>query len=359
VGAELKSTITVAKGSSAVASHHIGDLEHLPAYRSFLQAVDHLCHLAGVTPEVVAYDLHPEYLSTKFALELELPGVGVQHHHAHIASCLVDNGRSDTVLGVAFDGTGMGTDGTMWGGEFLVADLARFRRVGHLPAVPLPGGARAIKEPWRMGMVWADRALGRPEAERFGAGADHRWEAVLALAGAGTTPLTTSAGRLFDAVAALLGLRSAVTYEGQAAIELEARAAAVPIGDGPVYDLEAPAPPSPGAGPVVLDPSALVARVMAERDRGTPVAEVAAGFHAGLGRAVAETACRLARAEGLRTVALSGGVFQNTRLTEIVVTHAAVAGLEVLVHHRIPPNDGGISIGQAAVASAGSATSSK
>ncbi|MGH9282362.1 MAG: carbamoyltransferase HypF, partial [Acidimicrobiales bacterium] len=129
VGAELKSTITVAKGSGAVASHHIGDLEHLPAYRSFLQAVDHLCHLAGVVPELVAYDLHPEYLSTKFALDLELPGVPVQHHHAHIASCLVDNGRSDTVLGIAFDGTGMGTDGVLWGGELLVADLAGFRRV--------------------------------------------------------------------------------------------------------------------------------------------------------------------------------------------------------------------------------------
>ncbi|MGH9177186.1 MAG: carbamoyltransferase HypF, partial [Acidimicrobiales bacterium] len=184
VGAELKSTITVAKGSGAVASHHIGDLEHLPAYRSFLQAVDHLCHLAGVTPEVVAYDLHPEYLSTKFALDLDLPAVGVQHHHAHIASCLVDHGRDEEVLGVAFDGTGYGCDQSLWGGEFLVAGLRGFRRVGHLPPVPLPGGAKAIKEPWRMGMVWADRALGRPEAERFGAGADERWEPVLALAGA-------------------------------------------------------------------------------------------------------------------------------------------------------------------------------
>ena len=356
VGAELKNTVAVAKGSGVVASHHIGDLEHLPAYQSFLQAVDHLCHLAGVVPDVVAHDLHPEYLSTKFALDLDLPALGVQHHHAHIASCLVDHGRDQRVLGVAFDGTGYGCDRSLWGGEFLVADLRGFERVGHLAPVPLPGGAMAIKEPWRMGMVWAGEAAGRAEAERFGASADERWEAVLGLAAHERTVRTSSAGRLFDAVAALLGVRHRVTYEGQAAIELEALAASVPLDEAPDYPLETPAIPQGGAGrpagPVVLDPGPLVARVLAERDRGTPVAVIAAGFHAGLGRAVADLACRLATVHGLSTVALSGGVFQNARLTQVVAPAVERAGLEVLVHRRVPPNDGGVSIGQAAIAAA-------
>ena len=350
VGAELKSTVAVAKGGSVVASHHIGDLEHFPAYQSFLQAVTHLCHLAGVVPDVVAHDLHPEYLSTKFALDLDLPAVGVQHHHAHIASCLVDHGRDDRVLGVSFDGTGFGDDGTLWGGEFLEADLRSFRRVGHLLPVRLPGGAMAIKEPWRMGLVWAEQALGREEAERFGATADDRWPAVLSLAHASVSPVTTSAGRLFDAVAALLGLRARVSYEAQAAIELEACAARVPLDEAPEPALEAVE--ARDGGPAVVDPSPLVAWVVAERDRGTPTAVIAAGFHAGLGRAVADTAVRLAAAAGVGTVALSGGVFQNTRLTEVVGRHVAGAGLEVLAHRSIPPNDGGISFGQAAVVAA-------
>ncbi len=349
VGAELKNTVAVAKGAGVVASHHIGDLEHLPAYQSFLQAVEHLCHLAGVEPEVVVHDLHPEYLSTKFALDLDLPAIGVQHHHAHIASCLVDHGRDEQVLGVAFDGTGYGCDQSLWGGEFLVAGLRGFERVGHLAAVPLPGGAMAIREPWRMGMVWAGEVLGRDAAERFGASVDDRWEAVLAVAALDRTPRTTSAGRLFDAVASLLGVRHRVTYEGQAAIELEALAASVPFADAPDYRLDQPAG---GTGPVVLDPAPLVARVLAERDRGTPVALVAAGFHHSLGRAAADLACRLASEAALGTVALSGGVFQNARLTAVVAGEVERAGLEVLVHRRVPPNDGGISIGQAAVAAA-------
>ena len=356
VGAELKNTVSVAKGAGVVTSHHIGDLEHLPAYQSFLQAVEHLCHLAGVHPEVVAHDLHPEYLSTKFALDLDLPAVGVQHHHAHIASCLVDHGRDQRVLGVAFDGTGFGCDRSLWGGEFLVADLRRFERVGHLAPAPLPGGAMAIREPWRLGMVWAGQALGREAAERFGASVDDRWEAVLGVAGLERTPTTTSAGRLFDAVASLLGIRHRVTYEGQAAIELEAVAASVPLGAGPPFHLgaeELPAPvPEPGQRPVVLDPAPLVAQVLAARDRGVPVASVAAGFHDALGRAVAELSCRLATAAGIATVALSGGVFQNARLTAVVAAEVERRGLEVLVHRRVPPNDGGISIGQAAVAAA-------
>ena len=348
VGAELKNTVTVAKGSNLIAGHHIGDLEHLAAYRSFLQAVDHLCHLTGVTPEVVAHDLHPEYLSSKFAADLDLPAVGVQHHHAHIASCLAEHRREDRVLGIAFDGTGFGTDGVIWGGEFLIADLDGYERVGHLAAVALPGGVRAIKEPWRMALAWARTALGRDEAERYGRSVDERWPSILAIVEREDSLRTTSAGRLFDGVAALLGIRPTVTYEAQAAIDLEAAAASQPLdmaANG--WDVTV----GPGAdGLVVVDPSPLIARVVAERDRGTPVPAIAAAFHVGLGRAVAGVAADLAQTAGVGAVALSGGVFQNARLTEIVERRLTGAGLNVLVHSKVPPNDGGVSIGQAAVA---------
>ena len=342
VGAELKSTVAVAKGDTVVASHHIGDLEHLAAYRSFLQAVDHLCGLTGVTPAVVAHDLHPEYLSTKFAGELELPSVGVQHHHAHIASCLVEHGHTEPVLGIAFDGLGMGTDGTAWGGELLVADLDRFHRVGHLRPVALPGGDRAAREPWRMAMAWLAETAGAEAAERYGRTVDPRWAAVLDLAQRPDGLRTSSAGRLFDAVAALLGLRTRITYEAQAAIELEAAAAGQPLAGPGGYELAV-------AGEV-LDPAPLLAKVVDERDKGTPAAEISAGFHAGLGRGVAGAAAQAAADNGLDTVALSGGVFQNARLTAVVVHALESAGLRVLVHRLIPPNDGGVSVGQAAIA---------
>ena len=348
VGAELKSTVAVAKGHNVVASHHIGDLEHLAAYRSFLQAVEHLCHLAGVAPDVVAHDLHPEYLSTKFAVEADLPTLAVQHHHAHVASCLVEHGVEDAVLGVAFDGLGMGPDGTLWGGEFLVCDLDGYRRVGHLRPVPLPGANQAIREPWRMALSWAHTALGADAAAELGRAADERWRVVLSMVERPETIVTTSAGRLFDAVAALCGLRFRVTYEAQAAIELEAAAAGVPLGDAPGWAVDTTADGEGGL--TVVDPSPLVARVVAERQQGTSVAEIAAGFHDGLGRAVAATAVGLAAQDALGTVALSGGVFQNARLTEVVARRVAEAGLRVLVHRHLPPNDGAISVGQAAIA---------
>jgi hydrogenase maturation protein HypF len=342
VGAELKSTVAVAKGDNVVASHHIGDLEHLAAYRSFLQAVDHLCGLTGVRPAVVAHDLHPEYLSTKFAGELDLPAVGVQHHHAHIASCLVEHGRTSPVLGIAFDGLGLGTDGTAWGGELLVADLDGFRRVGHLRTVALPGGDRAAREPWRMALAWLAETQGAEAAARYGRGIDDRWPAVLDLAQRPDALRTSSAGRLFDAVAAILGLRTRITYEAQAAIELESAAAGQPLAGPGGYELAV-------AGGVI-DPGPLLATVVAEHAKGTPVAEVAAGFHAGLGRGVAAAAAEAAAGAGLDTVALSGGVFQNARLSAVVAGALEAAGLRVLVHRLIPPNDGGVSIGQAAVA---------
>ena len=345
VGAELKSTVAVAKGDNVVASHHIGDLEHLAAYRSFLQAVDHLCHLTGVEPQVVAHDLHPEYLSTKFAADLDLPAVGVQHHHAHIASCLVEHGRTEPVLGVAFDGLGLGTDGTAWGGELLVADLDGFRRVGHLRQVALPGGDRAAREPWRMAVAWLAATLGPEQAERYERKVDHRWAAVLDLAQRPDVLRTFSAGRLFDTVAALQALRTRITYEAQAAIELEAVAAGQPLAGPSGYELDLVS----GPDGLVLDPGPLLAAVVAERDRGVPAGVISAGFHAGLGRGVGGAAAQAAAADGLDTVALTGGVFQNARLTDVVVSELEAAGLAVLVHRPLPPNDGGVSVGQAPV----------
>jgi hydrogenase maturation protein HypF len=349
VGAELKSTVSVAKGDVVVPSHHIGDLEHLATHQSFLQALDHLCDLYGVVPEVVAHDLHPEYLSTKLALELDLPAFGVQHHHALVAACLVEHGRTEPVVGLAFDGLGYGPDGTMWGGEVLLAGLSGYERVGHLIGVAMPGGVAAIREPWRMAAVWLDRAVGPAAVERALADVDPTVRgAVLDLAHRPATLRTTSIGRLFDAVASLLGGRRRVSYEAQAAIELEAMARTVDRRDAPAYEGTVELHDAEGA--LLLDPSALVARVAAERERGTPSAEVAAGFHEAIGRAAAELAIAVAERRGVDAVALTGGVFQNVRLTEIVEGALSQVGLTVLVHHTLPPNDGAISVGQAAIA---------
>ena len=214
-GAELKNTFCLARGGHAFVSQHIGDLENAETLRSFTEGIEHFRRLFDIDPEVVAHDLHPEYLSTKYALELDLPAEGVQHHHAHIASCLADNGEAGPVIGVAFDGTGYGTDGTIWGGEFLAAGLAAFERGGHLAPVPMPGGAAAIRQPWRMAAAYTgDAEVARRHQDQ--------WSAVVAMAAKGiNSPLTSSAGRLFDAAAALLGVRDAINYEGQAAVELE------------------------------------------------------------------------------------------------------------------------------------------
>ncbi|HEU4899697.1 MAG TPA: carbamoyltransferase HypF, partial [Actinomycetota bacterium] len=349
-GAELKSTFCLAKGGHAFLSHHIGDLENYETFRSFAEGVEHFRRLFAVDPEVVAHDLHPEYLSTKYALELD--GVeleGVQHHHAHVASCLADNGEPGPVIGVAFDGLGFGADGTIWGGELLVADLERFRRAGHLEVVPLPGGAAAIKEPWRMAAAWLDAAFSGEAPERLdvvGRNLGH-WEQVVALARSGTAaPPTSSAGRLFDAVAAILSVRDAVNYEGQAAVELEQLAdpderSAYPAGVAPT-----------DGGLLRLAGADLVRAVVEDLEAGVTPSLIAARFHNGLAAATV-TACEAIRGqEGLGTVALSGGVFQNMLLLERTVTALDQRGFRVLTHSRVPPNDAGISLGQAAVAGA-------
>jgi len=351
-GAELKHTFCLAKDGRAFVSHHIGDLENYETFRSFTEGVEHFRRLFAVEPEVVAHDLHPEYLSTKYAVELDGAELeGVQHHHAHVAACLADNGEPGPVIGVAFDGLGFGADGTIWGGELLVADLVGFRRAGHLEVVPMPGGAAAIREPWRMAAAWLDAAFEGQAPERLGVvgrNAD-RWERVLALGRSGTaSPVTSSAGRLFDAVAAIVGVRDAVNYEGQAAVELEQLA---DPGEPGAYPARVAGAAGDGA-PLRLAGTDLVRAVVEELEAGVPAPLVAARFHNGLA-GVTVAACQALRdATGLETAALSGGVFQNLLLLERTVAGLEQAGFRVLVHSRVPPNDGGISLGQAAVAGA-------
>jgi hydrogenase maturation protein HypF len=349
VGAELKNTVAVTKGSHVVASHHLGDLEHLATYAAFRQAVEHLPALYGVTPDIVAHDLHPEYLSTKFAKDLDRPLVGVQHHHAHAASCMVDHGRVEPVLAVCFDGLGYGTDGTLWGGEFLVADFAGFERVGHLRPVVMPGGTAAIREPWRMTASWLVAAVGADAAGHRLTAIDRRAGTVVDMANRGHGPTTTAVGRLFDTVAVLLGARPRITFEAQAAIELEALARSVARDVVPTGCLP-PLTTSQHDGVTVLDPGPLLAALVEEVDAGVPPALLAAAFHEALGTATGELAASLAAAAGVDAVALTGGVFQNVRLTEVVESTLRRAGCDVLVHRQIPANDGGISIGQAAIA---------
>jgi hydrogenase maturation protein HypF len=352
-GAELKNTFCLAKGHHAFISQHIGDLENAATLASFTEGIEHFLRLFDLSPQVVAHDLHPEYLSTKYAVELD--GVvltGVQHHHAHIASCLADNDADGPVIGVAFDGTGYGTDGTIWGGEFLVADLAGFRRCGHLSPVPMPGGQAAIRQPWRMAAAYleaaypgADAAGGQLEVLRRNAG---RWAAVVSMARQGVnSPVTSSAGRLFDAVASILGVRDAIHYEGQAAIELEQLAEPAGSGDHGGYraGIE-PGPPFRARG------ADLVAAVVDDLAAGTARQVVAARFHHGVAALIEEGCLLLRERHGIGTVALSGGVFQNLLLLRATLARLEARGFSVLVHSRVPCNDGGISLGQAVIAAA-------
>jgi hydrogenase maturation protein HypF len=348
-GAELKSTFCVAKGRRAWVSHHIGDLENWETLRSFREGIEHFQRVFAVEPELVAHDLHPDYLSTKDALEREgIELVGVQHHHAHLAACLAEHGERGPAVGAIFDGTGYGLDHTVWGGELLVGDLSSFERAGSLWPVRMPGGQRAIREPWRMACAWLVAALDEPGLDQRmpppleGRVEPERWAQVAALARSGmASPLTTSMGRLFDAVAAMGGVRTSVNYEGQAAAELEAVA---DRGEREAYPLTLRADDR-----LLLDARPTVAAVQEDRDD-APL--VSARFHNAVAAATASACIRVAEAHGLDTVVLSGGVFQNRLLLERTSALLDDARLRVLIPKRLPPNDGGISYGQAAVAAA-------
>ncbi|HEX3291072.1 MAG TPA: carbamoyltransferase HypF [Gaiella sp.] len=328
-GAELKSTFCVARGGEAFLSSHLGDLTGEEAHAAFRHDLDLWLEMLAVEPAAVVCDLHPDYLSTRWAWEQGLPVVEVQHHHAHAAACLAEHGETGPALAVVLDGTGYGTDGTIWGGEVLRCDLTSFERVAHLEPVPLPGGERAVREPWRVAAAYLERA-GRPVP--WG-----RWELVRESLTV-NAPLSAGAGRLFDACAALLGIRECITYEGQAAIELEHLAGSAAAGEYACAVERG-----------VIWGSDLIAAATDDLAAGRDRADIAAAFHEGVAAAFA-AAC--VQAGGPETVVLSGGCLQNVRLLGSLHTRLARAGFRVLSHAAVPPNDGGVSYGQAAVAAA-------
>lgn len=348
-GAELKNTFCLTRGNYAFISHHIGDLENLETLRSFTEGIEHFQRLFDLQPEVVAYDLHPEYLSTKHAFTLDAIAtrIGVQHHHAHVASCMADNQIEGEVIGVAMDGLGFGADGRLWGGEFFVADFVGAERIAHLDYVSMPGGAKAIREPWRMAAVYLQRSLGNDFLNLdlpFVRNLNHRvWLTLRHMAAIGiNSPETSSMGRLFDAVASLLGLKGSINYEGQAAIELEA---IVDRGVTQGYEFEIPTDGVIKAEPVIR---------FAVEDllNGCPPPAVSAKFHLAVAYLIATVARDIRSDRRLNRVVMSGGVFQNMYLLEQVSHLLEAEGFEVFTHSRVPTNDGGISLGQAAVANA-------
>lgn len=349
-GAELKNTFCLTRDAYAFMSHHIGDLENLETLRSFTEGIEHFKRLFHLQPEVIAYDLHPEYLSTKYALARDehLIKVGVQHHHAHVASCMVDNHIDGEVIGVVMDGLGYGTDARLWGGEFFVADFLQAERIAHLDYVPMPGGAKAIREPWRVAAVYLHRTFGDeftnlqiPFVQNMDARA---WTTLCKMIATGTnSPETSSMGRLFDAVSSLLNLRNRVNFEGQAAIELEA------IADrsvNPGYEFEISADGN------LIKAERVIRQAVEDLLGGVSPPKISAKFHLGVAHLVAAVARRVRDERRLNRVVLSGGVFQNMFLLERTCQMLKSDGFEVFTHSRVPANDGGISLGQAAIANA-------
>jgi hydrogenase maturation protein HypF len=349
VGPHLKNTFTLAQGDDAYVSQHIGDLENLETLEHFRASLARFRALFRIEPRWVVRDLHPGYLSTRIAAESGLPELEpVQHHHAHVAAVMGEHGVTERVLGLAFDGTGYGVDGHVWGFELLEADLRRFRRLAHLRYAPLPGGDLAARSPWRSlvgyasldddGGTWADAALAAAPPAELALVRQQVRRAV-------NSPHASSLGRLFDAAAALIGVRSESAYEGQAAMELEA----VSGPDGALL----PFPVLRDGRPCLeLDPVPLLAALAAAQEQGVPAPELAARFHATVAGRVSELAIELCEARGLRRVALGGGCFQNGLLLKAIVRQLDEAGLVVMTPLALGPNDGAVSYGQAVVSAA-------
>ncbi len=346
VGAHQKNTVAVCVQGEAYVSQHIGDLDTVPAERAFRAAVHALEGIYATAPDRVACDLHPDYRSTAYARERSAAPIAVQHHHAHVASCMVENGLDGEVLGVAWDGTGYGPDGTVWGGEFLAASIGRYRRVAHLRTFGLPGGERAVREPRRaaLGVLYAllgDAAFARTDLPPVRDFTPAELAVLRTLISRGAhCPTTSSAGRLFDAVAALMGLVQVNRFEGEAGMALEFRCDERTGEDAYPFPLR--------DGDPAVDWGPALTALLADLARGTPNSVIAMRFHHGL----VETIPAVARRAGLERVVLTGGCFQNRVLLERAVRRLGEEGLQAFWHRRVPPNDGGIALGQAAVAAA-------
>jgi hydrogenase maturation protein HypF len=352
VGGELKNTVCLTKGKHAFLSQHIGDLQNAESYSFFNEAVRHLERILEIRPEVIAYDFHPDYFSTKWALQQNQgPAVGVQHHHAHIASCMAENHLEDRVIGFALDGTGYGTDGHIWGGEVLTAGYENFERAAHFEYVPMPGGEAAIREPWRMAVSYLAYHFGKeflglaiPFVEQLDIA---KTELLLQMIERKVnSPLTSSCGRLFDGVAALLGIRRTVNYEAQAAIELEMTIS--PSGDESAYPLELV---SDGDSWIIAT-RPLFEALLNDLGRNLPVAAISRRFHNGLVEVFVQLAMLLRRKTALHRVCLSGGTFHNIYLSQRLEARLSEAGFEVFTQKEVPSGDGGLSLGQALVAAA-------
>ncbi len=357
VGGELKNTVCLTKGKNAFLSQHVGDLENVESYRFFHEAIEHLERILEIRPEVIAYDLHPDYFSAKWALRQSgVKLVGVQHHHAHIASCMAENHLEGHVIGFALDGTGYGTDGNIWGGEVLVAGYENFERAAHFEYVPLPGGAAAIREPWRMAVSHLAHHFGREFLKLdipFVRGLDHgKVELLLRMMEQGVnSPLTSSCGRLFDAVAALIGIRQEVNYEAQAAIELEMAAGAT----------EETSTDNQTAYPMTLVPEGehwiistrpMFEALLDDLGRNIPVAKISRRFHNGLVEQFVELSTLLRKKTAVNRACLSGGTFHNVYLSQRLEARLSAVGFEVFIQKEVPAGDGGLSLGQAVVAAA-------
>jgi hydrogenase maturation protein HypF len=350
VGGERKNTICIVRGNGAFLSQHIGDLENLESYKFFEETVEHMQRILEVHPKTVAYDLHPDYFSTKWALAREGSElVGVQHHHAHIAACMAENHLDGRVIGIALDGTGYGLDGAMWGGEVLLADYSDFERVAHLEYIPLPGGAAAIHEPWRTAISYLTKHYGPDLADvdvPFLRSIDARKLQVVQqmIDRQIHSPRTSSCGRLFDAVAALSGIRSVVNYEAQAAIEFEM--AAYSSTDQRAYPFDL----IPKGTCWQIGTLPLFQFVLRDIQRQQPVGDISRRFHAGLASTLVEVAENIREESKLNRMCLSGGCFQNALLFELLRDGLREKSFEIYSHSEVPAGDGGISLGQALVA---------
>jgi hydrogenase maturation protein HypF len=353
-GPELKNTFCLTRDNHAFISQHIGDMENLETLEHFEKTVDLYKRLFRIEPEIVAYDLHPDYLTTKYARQLgnadaKLQLVGVQHHHAHIVSCMVENNVLEPVIGVALDGTGYGTDGTVWGGEFLVADYHGFQRVGHLQYVPLPGGAAAIERPYRMALSYlltlTDHEVLEKDLPLFSFTSKEEIVMVKTqIERKLNSPLTSSCGRLFDGVSALIGVRGEIDYEGQAAIEMEMLATDIKEHGGYPFSIME----KDGVRQVYL--TELFSSIISDLEAGTPKANIAARFHNTIALLIQNMCLLISKDTGLKKVALSGGVFQNRLLLRLTYAALKDTGFTILIHEKVPTNDGCISLGQAVVA---------
>jgi len=354
-GAEEKNTFCLTKDDHAFLSQHIGDMENEETLEHFENTIELYQKLFRIRPESIAYDMHPEYLSTKYALEVGaeqgLTLIPVQHHHAHIASCLVENNREGPVIGVAFDGTGYGNDGMIWGGEFLIADWHSFQRTGHFEYVPLAGGATAIKKPYRMALSYLYTLLGEDfsleglpmsklEPAELGIIKQQLKRKI-------NSPLTSSSGRLFDAVSALAGVRGEIAYEAQAAIELEMLATDEAGGLKPE---SYPFSIDKQQGINLVRLRELLLAIVQDVRNQVPVPRISLKFHQTMAQIIAETCKFIASETKINEVALSGGVFQNRLLLKLTTAALHKEGFSVLTHHLVPCNDGGISLGQAVIA---------